>query len=226
MTCLSLLMLLFSLTVYFGEGAASEGDFHAALNFAATLSCPTIFFCRNNKYAISTPSYEQYRGDGIAVRGLAYGIHTIRCDGNDVFAVYNATKFAREYALKNSAPVLIEAMTYRVGHHSTSDDATRYRTAAEVEKWSGSNNPIKRLRAHLTSKGLWDDAKEKQIWAEAKAGVLAAVKKAEAEVKPPIADLFNDVYDKDTWNITEQRRELAEHLAKYPNEYPLDKYKK
>lgn len=99
--------------VYFGDGAASEGDAHAAFNFAATLECPVIFFCRNNGYAISTPTSDQYRGDGIAARGPSYGIDSIRVDGNDVFAVYNATSKAKEHALKFNKPVLIEAMTYR-----------------------------------------------------------------------------------------------------------------
>lgn len=98
---------------YFGEGAASEGDAHAAFNFAATLDCPVIFFCRNNGYAISTHAKEQYRGDGIAGRGPGYGINTLRVDGNDVLAVYNATKLAKDFAVKNNKPVLIEALTYR-----------------------------------------------------------------------------------------------------------------
>lgn len=98
---------------YFGEGAASEGDAHAAFNFAATLNCPVLMFCRNNGYAISTPVKDQYRGDGIAGRGPGYGMNTIRVDGNDVFAVYNVTKVAKEYALKKNKPVLIEALTYR-----------------------------------------------------------------------------------------------------------------
>lgn len=98
---------------YFGEGAASEGDAHAAFNFAATLDCPVILFCRNNGYAISTPSTEQYRGDGIAGRAAGYGIPAIRVDGTDVFAVYNAMRVAREYVLKHNAPVVFEAMAYR-----------------------------------------------------------------------------------------------------------------
>jgi 2-oxoisovalerate dehydrogenase E1 component alpha subunit len=98
---------------YFGEGAASEGDAHAALNFSATLDVPIIFFCRNNGYAISTPTSEQYRGDGIASRASGYGIAAIRVDGNDILAVYNATKEARRIAVEESRPVLIEAMTYR-----------------------------------------------------------------------------------------------------------------
>ncbi|XP_031468076.1 2-oxoisovalerate dehydrogenase subunit alpha, mitochondrial, partial [Phasianus colchicus] len=100
---------------YFGEGAASEGDAHAGFNFAATLECPIIFFCRNNGYAISTPTSEQYRGDGIAARGPGYGLMSIRVDGNDVFAVYNATKEARRRAVAENQPFLIEAMTYRYG---------------------------------------------------------------------------------------------------------------
>lgn len=112
---------------YFGEGAASEGDFHAGLNMAATLECPVVFFCRNNGYAISTPAHEQFRGDGIASRGHGYGMKAFRVDGNDILAVYNATKMARELAVKNNEPILIEAITYRVGHHSTSDDSSAYR---------------------------------------------------------------------------------------------------
>ena len=91
-----------------------------------------IHFSRNNGYAISTPVSEQYRGDGIAVRGPAYGMSTIRVDGNDVLAVYNATKAAREIAASENKPVLIEAMTYRIGHHSTSDDSSAYRSVDEV----------------------------------------------------------------------------------------------
>ncbi|TDZ16899.1 2-oxoisovalerate dehydrogenase subunit alpha [Colletotrichum orbiculare MAFF 240422] len=148
---------------YFGEGAASEGDFHAALNIAATRSCPVIFICRNNGYAISTPTLEQYRGDGIASRGLGYGIDTIRVDGNDIWAVREATKKAREMALENGGrPVLIEAMTYRVSHHSTSDDSFAYRARVEVEDWKRRDNPITRLRKWMEAKGIWDEAKEKE----------------------------------------------------------------
>ncbi|XP_071274825.1 2-oxoisovalerate dehydrogenase subunit alpha, mitochondrial isoform X3 [Agelaius tricolor] len=111
---------------YFGEGAASEGDAHAGFNFAATLECPIVFFCRNNGYAISTPTSEQYRGDGIAARGPGYGLLSIRVDGNDVFAVYNATREARRRAVAENQPFLIEAMTYRIGHHSTSDNNSMY----------------------------------------------------------------------------------------------------
>merc|ERR1712168_1268192 len=93
---------------FFGEGAASEGDAHAAFNFAATLECPVIFFCRNNGYAISTPAHEQYLGDGIVCRGQAYGMASIRVDGNDVFAVYNAVRAARRVAVDENRPVFVE----------------------------------------------------------------------------------------------------------------------
>jgi 2-oxoisovalerate dehydrogenase E1 component alpha subunit len=94
---------------------------------AATLECPVIFFCRNNGYAISTPAREQYRGDGIASRASGYGMKAFRVDGNDIFAVYNATLEARKIAIASNCPILIEAITYRVGHHSTSDDSSSYR---------------------------------------------------------------------------------------------------
>lgn len=208
---------------YFGEGAASEGDFSAGINSAATLDAPVIFFCRNNRYAISTPSHEQYRGDGIAARGPAYGIYTIRVDGNDFFAVHNATKHAREYALANNKPVLIEAMTYRVSHHSTSDDSTRYRQGEEVKKYQAISG-VPRLRKYLEARGLWNEEKEKETRSAARKAVLTAIKKAEVEPRPPVADLFNDVYDKDTPNIVEQREELAAHIAKYPDVYPTAKH--
>jgi len=209
---------------YFGEGAASEGDFHAAINFAATLETQTIFFCRNNRWAISTPSKEQYKGDGIAGRGPAYGIHTIRVDGNDVFAVYNATKAARDLAVNQSKPVLIEAMTYRLGHHSTSDDATRYRQGAEVDQWRNSFHPSLRLKKYLMSKGWWTEEEDKQLIQTSKANVLEALKKAEGQKKPSIEELFTDVYDSVPPHLQEQRAQLLEHLKKYPEFYPIDQH--
>ncbi len=107
---------------------------------------------RNNGFAISTPVFEQYKGDGIASRGIGYGIDTIRVDGNDVWAVYNATKAARKLAVEEHRPTLIEAMTYRIGHHSTSDDSTVYRSKKEVEDWRRLDNPITRFRKWLEDK--------------------------------------------------------------------------
>nr|XP_023015787.1 2-oxoisovalerate dehydrogenase subunit alpha, mitochondrial [Leptinotarsa decemlineata] len=179
---------------YFGDGAASEGDAHAAFNFAATLECPVLFFCRNNGYAISTPVQEQYRGDGIAARGPGYGIHTLRVDGNDVFAVYNATKLAKEYALKESKPVLIEAMTYRVSDHSTSDDSSAYRSPDEVKQWSENDYPTYKLRYYMESKGIWSEEKEKEWLEKARKDVMKAFKAGEEKHKPHWSIMFDEVY--------------------------------
>ena len=161
---------------YFGDGAASEGDFHAALNMAATRGCPVVFFCRNNGYAISTSVAEQYKGDGIVSRAAGYGMRSMRVDGNDVFAVFNAVKEARRLAIANQEPVLIEAMSYRVGHHSTSDDSTVYRTAAEVDLHKRFDNPIDRLAQYMRAKQWWSDEEEKALHASLRAQVLSQLK--------------------------------------------------
>jgi len=210
---------------YFGEGAASEGDFHAGLNIAATRSCPIIFICRNNGYAISTPTLEQYRGDGIASRGVGYGIDTIRVDGNDILAVREATKRAREIALSDGGkPVLIEAMSYRVSHHSTSDDSFAYRAKVEVEDWKRRDNPITRLRKWMEGKGIWDEAKEKELRSGARKSVLDAYRKAEKEKRPPLSSMMEDVYEELTDEQREQSAKLAEIIEKYPNEYDVSEF--
>ncbi|KAI0120559.1 2-oxoisovalerate dehydrogenase alpha subunit mitochondrial precursor [Hypoxylon sp. NC0597] len=211
--------------VYFGEGAASEGDFHAALNIAATRSCPVIFICRNNGYSISTPTLEQYRGDGIASRGIGYGIDTVRVDGNDIWAVREVTKKAREMALEDGGkPVLIEAMSYRVSHHSTSDDSFAYRARVEVEDWKRRDNPIARLRKYMEANGFWDESKEKEARDSIKRDVLKAFSEAEREKKPPIRTMFEDVYEELTPDLKAQMQQLKDHLEKYPNEYDLGEY--
>lgn len=211
--------------VYFGEGAASEGDFHAALNMAATRSCPVVFICRNNGYAISTPTLEQYRGDGIASRGIGYGIETIRVDGNDIWAVREATKRARELALEDGGkPVLIEALTYRVSHHSTSDDSFAYRARVEVEDWKRRDNPIIRLRKWMESQNIWSDEKEKEARERLRREVLQAFKEAEREKKPPVRAMFEDVYEELTPDLKKQMAELRSILDRYPDEYDLNDY--
>ena len=204
---------------YFGEGAASEGDFHAGLNMAAVLHCPVIFFCRNNGYAISTPAEEQFAGDGIASRGIGYGVKTIRVDGNDPLAIYSATQQARSIALKESCPVLIEAMTYRLAAHSTSDDPSGYRSKNEEEKWR-LKDPILRLSKWLEAQGWLDtDAFEKQK-SETREKVLAALKEAEKVPVNPIDDLVTDVLDHVPWHLKDQLHALKQHIAKYPDNYP------
>ncbi|KAK6746088.1 hypothetical protein RB195_012291 [Necator americanus] len=208
--------------VYFGDGAASEGDAHAAFNFAATLDCPIIFFCRNNGYAISTPTSEQYGGDGIAGKGPGYGLHTIRVDGNDVFAVYNATKAARELAIKNK-PVLIEAMTYRLGHHSTSDDSTVYRSHEEVKEWGDKDHPISRFKKYITEKGWWNEDDEKSWQKDCRKRVLKAFGDAEKTKLSHYHDMFEDVYKEMTPSLKRQRDEFDAHMEEYKEHYPVDK---
>lgn len=208
---------------YFGEGAASEGDFHAALNFAATLECPVLFFCRNNGYAISTSTIDQYRGDGIIGRASGYGMASIRVDGNDILAVREATKQARKYILETNKPLLLEAMTYRQGHHSTSDDSTRYREIEEIEVWRNKHHPITRFKTFMTNNGWWDDEKEKELRKAERKSVLDHVKLAEQKAKPEaMENLFQDVYDEIPANLVAQQEELKQHVAKYPTHYSLD----
>ena len=204
---------------YFGEGAASEGDFHAGLNMAAVLHCPVIFFCRNNGYAISTPAEEQFAGDGIASRGLGYGIKTIRVDGNDVLAIYAATKEARRIAIEEKCPVLIEAMTYRLAAHSTSDDPTGYRSREEEDKWRA-KDPIARMAKWLESKGWFDEAENQKRVDKARQDVLAAMKSCEKTDVCAIEDIVEDVYDTAPWHLKEQLSELKAHIKKYPKMYP------
>jgi len=209
---------------YFGEGAASEGDAHAAFNFAATLECPIIFFCRNNGYAISTPVQDQYRGDGIAVRGPAYGMSTIRVDGNDALAVYNATMAARDLAIKENRPVLIEAMTYRIGHHSTSDDSSAYRSVDEVKAWNERDHPITRFRNYIYKQGHWTEAEDKEWKDDARKQVLTAFAAAEKKQKPDWREMFTEVYDEIPKDLRRQQDEMEEHVKMYRDKYPLQNY--
>ena len=205
---------------YFGEGAASEGDFHAGLNMAAVHEAPVIFFCRNNGYAISTPSDEQFKGNGIASRGVGYGIKTLRVDGNDILAVIKATQTARKYALEENAPVLIEAMSYRLGAHSTSDDPSGYRTREEEAKWQA-NDPILRMKNWLLAQQWWDEDKEKALYEKLREKVLAAVKVSEKIGKPHIDTLITDVYDVPSTQLKAQLEQVKAHVNKYPEAYPF-----
>ncbi|EPR60473.1 dehydrogenase E1 component family protein [Toxoplasma gondii GAB2-2007-GAL-DOM2] len=207
---------------FFGEGAASEGDFHAAMNFAATLKSQTLFVCRNNGYAISTPVKDQYAGDGIAIRGISYGMHTIRVDGNDLFASLLATKKAREIIVSQRQPVLIEFMTYRVGHHSTSDDSFQYRPSGELEAWGQSGiHPIARVRRYLDNLNLWSDKQDEELRKDARATMLRMMKVVEKDKRSAvIGGIFDDVYDKEPWNLREQRESLKAFMEKNKQHYP------
>ncbi len=204
---------------YFGEGAASEGDFHAGLNMAAVHQAPVIFFCRNNGYAISTPANEQFAGDGIAPRGVGYGIKTLRVDGNDMLAVLAATQQARAIALSENCPVLIEAMTYRLGAHSSSDDPTGYRSREEEAKWR-EHDPVLRYKLWLINKGWWSEAEDEALYQTYREEVLAAVKVAEKVPAPTLDTLVSDVYDEVPRHLAEQLDAVREQIALYPEHYP------
>ena len=193
---------------YFGEGATSEGDFHVGLNFAAVRKVPCIFFCRNNGYAISTPVERQFASDGITPKGIGYGIKAVRVDGNDFFVVYDAVLSAKKHALLGNGPVLIEAMTYRMGPHSTSDDPTRYRKDEDVEPWR-SLCPVLKLKQYLESKGLWNTAIEDQYKIEIVEEIDEAIEKAKNTPKPPRESLIEYVYSEIPDELKRQLDEAA-----------------
>jgi len=204
---------------YFGEGAASEGDFHAGLNMAAVLKSPTIFYCRNNGYAISTSTEDQYAGDGIAPRGVSYGIKTMRVDGNDCLAVLLATQQARKYALEHHKPVLIEAMSYRLGAHSTSDDPSGYRSKEEEALWEKIDGVL-RFKTWIELQGWWDQAQEDALYEKYRTQILAQLKVSEKEPTPMLVELVSDVYSDIPKHLQQQLTQLRSHLAKYPQSYP------
>jgi 2-oxoisovalerate dehydrogenase E1 component alpha subunit len=184
-----------------------------------------VFICRNNGFAISTPTLEQYRGDGIASRGVGYGIDTVRVDGNDIFAVHEVTKEARRMALEDGGkPILIEAMSYRVSHHSTSDDSFAYRAKVEVEDWKRRDNPITRLRKWLENNGLWDDEKDKEARSTIRKDILVAFGEAEKEKKPALKEMFTDVYEEMSEESLAQMAQLKDIIERYPDEYDVEPF--
>jgi len=191
--------------VYFGEGAASEGDFHEGANFAAVYGAPVVLFCQNNGWAISVPLEEQTAAP-IWKRAAGYGFPGVAVDGNDVLAVYRVTREAAERARAGHGPTLIEAVTYRMGPHTTADDATRYRSEEEVERWRRLD-PIDRYRRFLLASGLADEDFVARCQAEAGdrvAGIRAEVTSAAA---PPADALFEWVFQDPPASILRQREE-------------------
>jgi TPP-dependent pyruvate/acetoin dehydrogenase alpha subunit len=172
----------------FGDGATSEGDFHEGLNFAGVMKAPVVFVCQNNGYAISVPLSRQTASAGIAVKAEAYGIPGVAIDGNDALAVHAAVSLALARARAGDGPTLVEAVTYRLGPHTTSDDPTRYR-AAEEEAAARAREPLARLQAYLVSAGTLTEADVARLQAEADAKVEAAVEAALATPPPDPADI-------------------------------------
>ncbi|GIW72868.1 MAG: 3-methyl-2-oxobutanoate dehydrogenase [Planctomycetota bacterium] len=192
---------------YFGDGATSEGDFHAGMNFAGVFRAPCVFFCQNNQWAITVPVSRQTGSESIAIKAKAYGFEGYRVDGNDILAVYTSVKQALDKARAGGGPTLIEALTYRMGPHSTSDDPRRYRSESEVAEWER-RDPIVRFERWLRSRGWLDDATVAAIERETAAEVEQAIRSAEAVDAPPPQSLFEDLYAEPTPRLREQQREL------------------
>ena len=192
--------------VYFGDGGSSRGDFHEALNMAGVFRLPVVFLCQNNQWAISLRREQQTAAKTIAQKAYAYGFDGIQVDGNDVFAVYKATRDALHKAKEGGGPTLIECFTYRLADHTTSDDASRYRPKEEVEMWKA-RDPLLRLRLFMEKKGLWTEAYQKDVETRSKASVDEAQKKAETAVPPDPRDMFTYTYGSLTQR---QARELKD----------------
>jgi pyruvate dehydrogenase E1 component alpha subunit len=195
---------------FFGDGATSEGDFHEAANFAANLKIPVVFVCQNNFWAISVPGHIQCSAPTVAQRGLAYGMECLQVDGNDIFATVWAMRKAAEHARTTGTPYFIEMVTYRLGDHTTADDASRYRDKAEVEGWKA-KDPLIRVRKHMERLRLWSDAKEKELAERTEKVVAEAVARAENIAAPHTADFFNAMYQELPADLAMQRDTMQTH---------------
>jgi pyruvate dehydrogenase E1 component alpha subunit len=189
---------------YFGDGASSEGDAHEAMNLAGLRRAPVVFLLKNNGWAISTPVREQTAASSFAARAAGYGFEGVLVDGNDLFAVYDATAAAVERARAGEGPTLIEARTWRLGPHNTADDPTRYVDADELEI-RRRDDPLLRLRAQLRERGLLDDEAEAALRSEIEREIDAAVAEAEAAPPPGPAQLFDHVYADPPERVRRQR---------------------
>ncbi|HEY3451014.1 MAG TPA: pyruvate dehydrogenase (acetyl-transferring) E1 component subunit alpha [Myxococcales bacterium] len=191
---------------YFGDGSTSANDFHAALNFAGVFKAQTIFLCRNNQWAISVPVSKQTASASLAEKASAYGLPGVRVDGNDLLAVVAVTRQAHERARSGQGATLIEAITYRVRGHSTSDDPRAYRTDDQVEPWL-KLDPLIRLRAHLFKIGALSE-EEHAAWSkEVEEEIREATSKVEKAGPPALETMFEEVYEKLPWHLAEQLEE-------------------
>ncbi|MCP4364069.1 MAG: pyruvate dehydrogenase (acetyl-transferring) E1 component subunit alpha [Planctomycetes bacterium] len=192
---------------FFGDGATSKGDFHEGLNFAGNFQVPAVFICQNNGFAISLPRDRQTASETIAQKAISYGFCGIQVDGNDIFAVYRAAKDAVDRARKGKGPTLIECVTYRIGDHSTSDDASRYRKKDEVEEWR-KKDPIERLERYMRKSKVLNDKYKESVVQRSKEQVDKAVQEYEEILPPSPADIFENTYSRLTRRLEEQADEL------------------
>ncbi|MCC3293941.1 pyruvate dehydrogenase (acetyl-transferring) E1 component subunit alpha [Arthrobacter sp. zg-Y411] len=196
-----------------GDGATSEGDFHEALNFAAVFHVPVVFFVQNNEYAISVPLRSQTVAPSLAHKAVGYGMPGERVDGNDVAALLAVLGAAVRRAREGGGPSLVEAHTYRMQPHTNADDATRYRTADEVQRWEPLD-PLLRIRTFLRSSGLLDDAAEAGLAADAETVATAMRDGLNADVEPEPMALFEHVYSRRTPQLAEQAELLRSELER------------
>lgn len=199
--------------VYFGDGATSTSDFHVAMNFAGVYRVPCVFLCNNNQWAISVPVSHQTATATLAEKAQAYGFSGVRVDGMDALAVYRATLDAAESARAGEGPTLVEAVTYRMGPHSSSDDPSRYRDEKEVATWRA-RDPLLKFRKYLEKADGWDDGREAALEQEIGDAITAAVAEAEKAPPPPVEWLFTDVYEDMPWNLQEELADLRTTLRK------------
>jgi 2-oxoisovalerate dehydrogenase E1 component alpha subunit len=198
--------------VLLGDGATSEGDAHEALNFAGVWKAPVVFLVQNNGYAISVPLAKQTAAPTLAAKGIGYGVPSLLIDGNDAAAVYAAVQAGIDRAAAGGGPTLIEAITYRVEAHTNADDATRYRTSAEVSAWL-ERDPIARLDGYLRDNGLLDDAAAGRLAAEADRLAAEVRDRMNQDVSVDPADLFEHVYAQPTAALKRQRADVLAELA-------------
>ncbi len=192
---------------YMGDGATSEGDFHVAMNFAGVFKVPVVFFCQNNQWSISVNIKQQTASESIAIKSVAYGFEGKVVDGNDVLAVYKAMAGAVQNAREGRGPFLLEAITYRMGAHSSSDDPRMYRSDEEVDEWR-KRDPIQRMQKYLLENGFWSEQEQVALEAQLNQEILDAVAEAETMPPPPVETLFDDVFSEILPHLAEQKAKL------------------
>lgn len=195
--------------VFVGDGASSEGDFHEACNLAGVVDAPVVFFLQNNGWAISTPRARQSRAASFASRAIGYGFPGVVVDGNDLLAVHAVVSDAVARARSGGGPTLVESVTYRIGPHNTSDDASRYVDEGDREQWR-ERDPIDRVQRYLASRGRWDDDIATVVADEIDQDISEALARARAARPTSSEDLFDHVFDSDTPRLAEQRTALSE----------------
>jgi pyruvate dehydrogenase E1 component alpha subunit len=196
---------------YFGDGASSEGDFHEACNLAGVTQAPVVFLLQNNQWAISTPRHLQSAARYLADRAAGYGFAGHVVDGNDFLAVHDVTKRAVQRARSGQGPTLIEAITYRLSFHNTTDDPSRYQDP-ELLRAAKANDPIDRLQRYLCRRGLWDADRHAEAAAAADAEIEKAVSTVAAAARPEPHELFENVFAQLTPAQRRQRQELLDRV--------------